>query len=229
MPVLILALAPVIIILFYIYLRDKYEKEPIGLLTLAVIAGAVAVVPVLFIGQFLEYIKPALNTTGEAFYTSFIQAGLVEEGFKFLALYLLVWRNPDFNENFDGIVYAVFVSLGFAAVENIMYVSEGGYKIALVRALTAVPAHALFGIRMGFYFGIAHIYREIRKSYLLKAFFIPVIIHGMYDFMLLSQIYLLLLAFIPYMVWMIYTGFKEMRILSESSAFKPDENVEGGI
>jgi len=223
MNILILALAPVFILLSYVYIRDKYEKEPIKILFFALVAGALAVVPVLVVGQLLEYVKPVMGIRGTAFYTSFIEAGLVEEGFKFLALYLLIWRNPNFNESFDGIVYAVFVSLGFAAVENIFYVAEGGYKVALVRSLTAVPAHAIFGIRMGFYFGIAHMYKEIRTSYLLKAFLIPVILHGIYDFMLLSQIYLLLLAFIPYMVWMIFTGFKEMKLLSDSSTFRIEE------
>jgi len=223
MNILILALAPVFILLSYVYIRDKYEKEPIKILFFALVAGALAVLPVLVVGQLLEYVKPVMGIRGTAFYTSFIEAGLVEEGFKFLALYLLIWRNPNFNESFDGIVYAVFVSLGFAAVENIFYVAEGGYKVALVRSLTAVPAHAIFGIRMGFYFGIAHMYQEIRTSYLLKAFLIPVILHGIYDFMLLSQIYLLLLAFIPYMVWMIFTGFKEMKLLSDSSTFRIEE------
>jgi len=226
MQILILSLAPVFIILFYIYFRDKYEKEPLSMLFLALIAGAIAVVPVLIIGQFLDYIKPVLGIQGTAFYTSFIEAGLVEEGFKLLALYLLVWKNSNFNEKFDGIVYAVFVSLGFAAVENIMYVAEGGYKIALVRALTAVPAHALFGIRMGFYFGIAHVYKEIRTSYLIRAFTIPLILHGIYDFMLLSQIYFLLLAFIPYVVWMLVSSFQEMKVISDSSEFRPEENIE---
>jgi len=223
MNILILALAPVFILLSYVYIRDKYEKEPIKILFFALVAGALAVVPVLVVGQLLEYVKPVMGIRGTAFYTSFIEAGLVEEGFKFLALYLLIWRNPNFNESFDGIVYAVFVSLGFAAVENIFYVAEGGYKVALVRSLTAVPAHAIFGIRMGFYFGIAHMYQEIRTSYLLKAFLIPVILHGIYDFMLLSQIYLLLLAFIPYMVWRIFTGFKEMKLLSDWSTFRIEE------
>jgi len=229
MQILILALAPVFIILFYIYLRDKYEKEPFKMLFFALIAGALAVIPVLLTGQFFESIKPVMNERGNAFYISFIQAGFVEEGFKFLALYLLIWRNPNFNEKFDGIVYAVFVSLGFAAVENILYVAEGGYKIALARALTAVPAHALFGIRMGFYFGIAHMYKEIRTSYLLKAFFIPIILHGIYDFMLLSKIYILLLAFIPYMVWMLVSGFREMKLISDASEFADEQEMESNV
>jgi len=197
-----------------------------GMLLKAITVGAVVVVPVLFAGHFLEGVKPSMPLEGDAFYTSFITAGFIEESFKFLGLYLLIWRNPNFNEKFDGIVYAVFVSLGFAAVENIMYVSEGGNKVALVRALTAVPAHALFGIRMGYYFGVAHMYKELRLSFLIKALFIPVLLHGIYDFMLLSKISILFLAFVPYLVWLYYSGFREMKVISDASVFKPLEEEE---
>ncbi len=230
MQVLFLSLAPVMVILFYIYFRDKYEKEPLGILFLSLIAGAVSVAPVLFIGQFLEYFKPASGGVLKAFYESFIEAGLVEESCKFLALYLLMWKNPNLNEKFDGIVYAVFVSLGFAGIENIMYVSQGGAQIAVVRAVTAVPAHALFGIRMGYYFGVARLYPEWRKPFLIKALAFPVILHGIYDFMLLSQIYLLLLAFVPYLVWMFFAGFREMREVSEASEFRnPQPGEDPGL
>jgi RsiW-degrading membrane proteinase PrsW (M82 family) len=226
MQILMLSLAPVFIILFYIYFRDKYEKEPFILLIKAILVGAFIVIPVLFVEQFFVMLKPQLGPAGDAFYTSFIVAGFTEELFKFTGLYFLIWRNPNFNEKFDGIVYAVFVSLGFAAVENIIYVAEGGFKIAMVRALTAIPAHALFGIRMGYYFGIAHMYKEIRRSFLLKALLIPVLLHGIYDFMLLSQVYILLLAFIPYLVWMFFTGFREMKVISDASEFRPEEEEE---
>jgi RsiW-degrading membrane proteinase PrsW (M82 family) len=226
MQALIISLAPVFVILFYVYFRDKYEKEPFAMLVKAIVIGILAVIPVLFTGHFLEGVKPQLPMIGDAFYTSFITAGLIEESFKFIGLYILIWRNPNFNEKFDGIVYAVFVSLGFAAVENIMYVAEGGNRVALVRALTAVPAHALFGIRMGYYLGVAHMYKELRRPFLLKALFIPVLLHGIYDFMLLSKINLLLLAFIPYLVWLYYSGFHEMKVISDASVFKPLEEQE---
>lgn len=223
MELVLLSLPPVFIILFYVYIRDKYEKEPVGLLLKSLLGGAFIVIPVIFAGHLFENIRPLLGKTADAFYTSFVVAGFTEEVFKFLILYLLIWRNPNFNEKFDGIVYAVFVSLGFAAVENILYVSEGGLKVALMRAVTAVPAHALFGVRMGYYFGIAHMYKEIRRSFLLKALFIPVLLHGIYDFLILSQIYILLLAFVPYLVWLYFSGFREMKVISDSSVFRPEK------
>lgn len=232
MDLLILSLAPVVIILFYIWFRDKYEKEPFGMLVKALLAGGISVIPVMAAGYFAEMLKPAANSLTEAFYTSFITAGFIEEGFKFVFLYGLIWKSREFNEKFDGIVYAVFISLGFAAVENILYVSKGGHEVALVRAFTAVPAHALFGIRMGYYIGIAHAYREWRRSFLLKALFIPVLLHGAYDFLILSGNYLLLLAFIPYLVWLFFSGFRQMKVISAASEFietegESNSGVEG--
>ncbi len=221
MVVLLASLAPVFIILFYIYFRDKYDKEPIGLLVKSVIAGMLVVIPVLFVGRILMGIMPEMGKIGNAAYHAFLVAGTTEELFKFLALYLLVWNSPSFDEKFDGIVYAVFVSLGFAAVENVLYVMDGGLQTAMIRAITAVPAHAIFGISMGYYLGIAHMYDELRKPYLRKAILIPILLHGIYDFILMVGIDWLLLLFIPFVIGLYVLGMKKMRVLSDTSIFKP--------
>ena len=221
MSILLASLAPVVIILLYIYFRDKYEKEPIRLLIKTLVSGAVIVVPVILVGRLLLSIMPSMGTVASAAYHAFLVAGFTEEIFKFLALYLLIWKSPSFNEKFDGIVYAVFVSLGFAAVENVMYVLDGGYHTAIVRAITAVPAHALFGITMGYYFGIAHMYSELRKSYLLRALLIPIVLHGIYDFILMVEVDWLLTIFIIYVVYLYVTGIKKLKTLSDASIFKP--------
>jgi RsiW-degrading membrane proteinase PrsW (M82 family) len=223
MTILIASLAPVFIILFYIYFRDKYDREPILLLLKLVVAGAVVALPIAFMEKLLTGMMPPLGNVGEAAYHAFVVAGITEEGFKFVVIYLLVWRSPQFNEKFDGIVYAVFVSLGFAAVENTLYVLENGYQTAMVRALTAVPAHALFGVAMGYYLGIARMFGELRSSYLSRAILIPVVLHGIYDFILMVQIGWLLMLFIPYVIYLYVAGMKKMRILSETSIFKPPE------
>ena len=221
MLLLLASLAPVFIILFYIYFRDKYEKEPFGLLVKSLLAGVLIVLPVLFAERLLMALMPPLDKVGTAAYHAFVVAGFTEEVFKFLALYLLVWRSPSFNEKFDGIVYSVFVSLGFAAVENVLYVMDGGMQTAMVRALTAVPAHALFGVTMGYYLGIAHMYEELKKPYLLRALFFPILLHGIYDFILMVEIGWLLLLFIPYVIGLYLLGMKKMNLLSDSSVFKP--------
>lgn len=221
MVILLASLAPVFIILFYIYFRDKYDREPLGLLVKAVVAGMLVVIPILFVERLLMSLMPPMEKIGTAAYHAFVVAGTTEELFKFLALYLLVWKSPSFNEQFDGIVYAVFVSLGFAAVENVMYVMDGGMQTAMVRAITAVPAHALFGVTMGYYLGIAHMYEELRKAYLWRAILFPILLHGIYDFILMVEIDWLLTLFIPYVIGLYYLGMKKINILSESSVYKP--------
>ena len=226
MGILIASLAPVLIIAFYIYFRDKYEKEPIGLLVKALLLGMLVVIPIIGVERLLVLIMPALGRVGGAAYNAFLVAGTTEELFKFLALYLLVWKSPSFNEQFDGIVYAVFVSLGFAAVENVMYVMEGGYETAAIRAITAVPAHALFGVTMGYYLGIAHRYGELRRSHLRKAILVPIFLHGIYDFILMVEINWLLFLFVPYVVFLYVAGARKIRTLSEASIFKPVDGPE---
>lgn len=227
MGILLASLAPVFIILFYIYFRDKYEKEPLKMLVKAILGGILIILPVIFVERWLSALAPFSGKVGQAAWHAFVVAGSTEEVFKFLALYLLIWKSPSFNEKFDGIVYAVFVSLGFAAVENVMYVMDGGLQTAAIRAFTAVPAHAIFGISMGYYLGIAHMYEELRKTYLLRALLIPILLHGVYDFILMVEIGWLLILFIPYVILLYVLGMRKMKTLSDASVFKPlDEAVE---
>ena len=122
MNLLILSLAPVLIIAGYIYFRDKYEKEPIKLLLFALLAGGLTVIPILFVERFLDSFTDSFYGLLSPAWNAFVVAAFTEELFKFIALYLLIWKSAEFNEKFDGIVYDVFVSLGFAAVENVLYV-----------------------------------------------------------------------------------------------------------
>ena len=143
--------------------------------------------------------------------------------FKFLALYILIWANKNFNEKFDGIVYAVFISLGFALVENVIYVILGGFEVGLVRALTAVPAHALFGIVMGYYFGLARFLEGQQTVYMVRALMWPIILHGFYDYSLMSQIPILMILFVPFIIYLWITGFKKMKEIPPNDArFLPE-------
>lgn len=218
MNLIIVAFAPVVIILIYIYIRDKYDKEPWGLLLKTFLAGVFITLPIIIIEFGLSEIGHGLEGLWAAAYRAFVVAAFSEELLKFLVLYFLIRRSPHFNERFDGIVYAVFVSLGFAAVENVMYVSDGGLQVGLLRAITAVPAHALFGVAMGFYFGK---YLFIQKQkYLYYALLIPILLHGIYDFILMSKLYILLILFIPFLIYLWINGFKKMKYLSDRSIFK---------
>ena len=226
MSLLVLSFAPVLIILLYVYYRDKYEKEPLSLLIKGLLAGMLIVLPIASAEEVATLIinPDGLGNISSAFFTAFFIAALIEEGFKYLAVYLLIWKNKEFNERFDGIVYAVFVSLGFALIENIMYIfsNENGVAVGLTRALTAVPAHAIFGILMGYHIGLARFDAKGRTKHLINAFFYPFLFHGLYDFVLMSGHQLLLLMFIPLLGYMYYRANKRMNTLSEMSVFNPD-------
>ncbi|PIF05906.1 MAG: PrsW family intramembrane metalloprotease [Draconibacterium sp.] len=222
MDLLILSLAPVFIISVYIYLRDKYDKEPLRLLALALLAGAVIVIPVLVIESFLSNFATLFKGLAVAAWNAFVVAAFSEELMKYAALYLLIWNRREFNEKFDGIVYAVYISLGFAAVENILYVTGSGLNTGVVRALTAVPAHAIFGITMGFYFGMAKFYESERSSLKMKALIYPIILHGIYDFILFTGYEWIIIIFIGFLVFLYVWGLKKMKSLSSQSIYNSD-------
>ena len=211
MNIAIVSLAPIVIILVYIYVRDKYEKEPVSLLLKSLGLGALIVIPVVFIESLLSAIMPYFNEMGTAFYDAFVVAAFTEEAFKFLVLYFLIRKSKEFNERFDGIVYAVFISLGFAAVENVLYVYEGGLNVGLLRAFTAVPAHALFGVSMGYYFALSKFETESTNMNMFKALAVPIVLHGIYDFILMTGHPYLLFAFIPFLIYLFWSGLKKMK------------------
>lgn len=222
MNLLILSLAPVLIIAGYIYFRDKYEKEPLRLLVIALLAGALTVIPILFVERFLSIFTGYFHGLMAAAWKAFVVAAFTEELFKFLALYLLIWRSREFNDKYDGIVYSVFISLGFAAVENVLYVFGNGYGTGIMRAFTAVPAHAIFGITMGFYFGMARFYTKKEDHLKRKALLIPVLLHGIYDFILFTGIDWLSIIFIGFLIYLYYSGLKRIRELRKQSIYNTD-------
>ena len=220
MVLLVIALAPVFIILIYIYVKDKYEKEPIKLLVKALLVGFIITIPIIFVEQFLSSLFASSSQSISAFYNAFVVASFTEESFKFVGLYLLIWSNKEFDERFDGIVYAVFISLGFAAAENILYVFEHGQTTGYLRAITAVPAHAIFGIMMGFYFSLAKFESEKTMLNLLKALSIPLLFHGLYDFILMVKEPLILIGFIPFLIFLWIMGFRKIKTLTSKTVLK---------
>ena len=222
MYLLLLALAPAIILMIYVYFRDKYEKEPISLILKGVLLGAIIIFPVGLLENYLLPFGKAYAPIAKAAWDGFVVAGAIEEAFKFFMVFILIWRNPNFNEKFDGIVYAVSVALGFAAVENLFYVFSGNsMQVGLLRAFTAVPGHTIFGIVMGFYLGLARFSAKGRGKYLLMAFLVPWMLHGIYDFMIMSGHPVLILAFIPFLIYMYRIGLRRMREFNQESIFNP--------
>lgn len=191
---LALALAPGVAIGLYVYLKDKHEREPIGLLIRSFFFGILSVFVTLLLSRFIDnFITIDEQSVGEQAVHAFLIVALVEEFSKFIFVRGILYNNANFNEPFDGIVYSVMVSMGFATFENIMYVMEGGIGTALMRMFTAVPAHATFAILMGFYLGKAKF--EHRKSfYALHALGVATLFHGAYD-------YCLFISFVPGIVF----------------------------
>ncbi|MGB8491444.1 MAG: PrsW family glutamic-type intramembrane protease [Bacteroidales bacterium] len=226
---LFISLAPVFIIALYVYCRDKYEKEPFSILLKALLAGVLIVLPAVLIEKFLTQFYSNAEGLGYAAYTAFVVAALTEEGLKFLAFYIFFRNDRNFNERFDGIVYAVYIALGFAGIENILYVFSEGAGVGVLRALTAVPAHALFGVAMGYYFALARFSAGYRNLYLALAFLMPYLFHGIYDFLLMGDTPLLMTLFVPVFIYFWISGFRKMSLLSDASAFRAAREEEENL
>lgn len=212
-----IAVLPAIALMIYIYLQDNHEKEPIGLLMAIFGLGILSCLPTMLFEWLFSYMLDALigglSTNLYWFIYAMIGVAIVEEFFKFLAAYLLTWRNRHFNYKFDGIVYCLFASMGFAATENIMYLvvenmttgdSQDVLNLGIQRGLFAIPLHAMCAIFMGYFYGNA----KYAKSYgnrskcrqnILLGLLIASLLHGFYDFCLFTgnpTLYYVFLAFV---------------------------------
>lgn len=222
-----LALLPGILIIIYIYRMDKVEKEPWGLILKLMILGALSCVPASFMENFIEGMLPSYppGTIQYAFTMAFIVAALCEEICKYFFLRFGSWRNPNFGYRFDGIVYGVAVAIGFAVLENVMYVMMGGLEVALMRGVMAVPLHAFCGLFMGVFYGAAkraQIEGGSSFAYSALALIVPIIIHGIYDtlaFMGSSTATIILLAFVLAMYIVSARCVKDYSRDDASSAF----------
>ncbi|MBR3082670.1 MAG: PrsW family intramembrane metalloprotease [Clostridiales bacterium] len=190
----VLALIPVIGLLLFIYFNDKKEKEPFGFLIALFFLGMATVVTAI-IGEFaggaiLNVIFSEKSVLKQIIDAIFVVAVCEEIG-KFLVLWLFTWKNKNFNYSYDAIVYAVFVSLGFACLENVVYVFSNGVGTAIARMLTAVPGHACFAVFMGFFYSKAK-YASLTKKKsasarnILLAMIVPILVHGVYDAILMA-------------------------------------------
>ena len=186
MEIILITIAPIFIIIIYIYLKDKYEKEPKRLLFYSFLLGAVVSIATTFIISFFAQLILPLNdkfSIYQQFIKAFIIVALVEEFSKYIIVRYYAQTKKEFNEPFDGIVYAVMVSMGFAFTENILYVIDGGFYTAVLRAFTAVPAHATFGVIMGYFLGKAK-FSKSKWKFNLLGLFLAMIFHGTYNFFL---------------------------------------------
>ena len=207
---LLAALLPALLLMRYIYRKDTIEKEPKGMLVGLVFLGvAAAVAAIIFETLSMSLLSRYLNEDDPAYtiVMAFLVVAVVEEGAKYLFLLWRTWRDPNFNFRFDGIVYAVFLSLGFAAFENISYVMGYGLTIAVVRGLLAIPAHMGFAVFMGYFYARAKRCHDEgnargRRRNLWAAFLVAVFLHGFYDACVLLGTLLSMLLFVAFVIAM---------------------------
>lgn len=217
---LYIALAPVVIILLTIYIKDKYEKEPVKLALTGTLYGVIASIPITFTEKYVTNFAPMETSIYYPFFISFIVASFVEETYKYIILKFLVWKNKNYNEPVDGILYAVFISLGFAMIENILYVFNpiiGGLYTAIGRAIFSIPAHAIFGVYMGYYLSKEKFFKY--KANILSIL-MPISIHGIYDLLLFTKIKYSNLYFIMFFIYILFISIKRVNKYIKISPFK---------
>jgi RsiW-degrading membrane proteinase PrsW (M82 family) len=193
---LLSALIPAVVLLGYIYWRDRKSPEPVKQLLKATAWGVLAIpltLAIVYPLQLIGVIPEEYTTIGGAIYDAFMSAAIPEELSKLLLLWLFLRKNPYFDERMDGIVYAVCVSLGFAGLENILYVvlNEDWASIAISRAIFAVPGHFCYGVMMGYFYSLAKFEPQHCIRYSALALIAPVVVHGVYDSLLfIMQVYI---------------------------------------
>jgi len=172
---------PSLLLLWYFHSRDAYP-EPASVVWRTFGLGVLSAIPVLMfalpMGTFLEGIDDPFLA---GVYEAFVLASIPEEVCKLAVILWYARRHSAFDEPMDGLVYGVAASLGFATLENVLYVAQGGLGVAMMRAVTSIPGHATFGAIMGYYVGRAHFSRGRARPLLIKALLIPILLHGVYD------------------------------------------------
>lgn len=248
---LVVALLPAVVLCGYVYHKDRAEKEPVGLLLLLLGLGAFSAVPVLIVSDPVNAVIDGFfsvfgTDTGDSIKlpsfiyhiyllcSNIIGVALLEEGFKWIFMFFPTRKNKNFDYLFDGLIYGVFVSLGFAALENILYTFNNGIEVGIVRAFTAVPGHMFDGVIMGYYYTLWNVHNEASKleafyankgiinvktkitgkTYLILSIVVPVLAHGVYDYLCSYPSTFSTIVFFVFLAILYYTQFKRIKNLS---------------
>ena len=221
------AVLPAAFLLYRVYKMDTIEKEPWAILRKLLLWGALSGIPAALVESLLTGVFQNLLQEGTLLYNfvfGFVVAALVEESFKFFFLYKFTFNSPHFNYRFDGVVYAVFVSMGFAILENILYVFQGGLGVALARALLALPLHAACGVYMGIAYGqqkVNSLYKPASFGAVARACLpVPILIHGFYDACAFSAENwpVFLLVFVVFVILVFIFTLRQLKKASQTDA-----------
>lgn len=226
---LFIMILPMILIIVYINNKDK-QKEPIGLLIQLFLLGMVSCLLALGISLVLDEFVPFMKasdskTITSIFLYSFVGVALIEELSKWLLLYIRGYKSSHFDELYDVIVYSIFVSLGFAFLENIIFlINEETINIyaVILRAITAVPGHACYGVFMGYYLSLSKKFKieenkSLTRNNIILSITVPILLHGVYDFCLFSNIRILTYVFIIFMIILYIVSYRKIEIAAKSS------------
>lgn len=215
--ILTAAISPGIALLSYFYLKDRYESEPIGLVIRVFLFGGLLVFPIMMLQRTL-----AVGFGDNPFVFSFLLSSGIEEFFKWFVIYYVIYKHVEFDEPYDGIVYAVAVSLGFATVENVLYslLNFSTFGNLIMRALLPVSGHALFGVMMGYHLGRAKFHPSNEKKHLLFSLSLPILYHGLFDYILLNAKSNWLWLMFPLMLFLWIRGLWKVRHANARSPFR---------
>ncbi|MPM27604.1 Protease PrsW [bioreactor metagenome] len=210
------AITPGIALGLFFYLFDRHDREPVRILLKVFIMGIISVIPTIFVENILTFFNVFPGIIGIG-YTAFIVAGLTEEYMKRQVVLKNVYFNPVFDEKLDGIVYCVIAALGFATIENVMYVVfrfSDVESIGFYRAIVSVPAHMPFAVTMGYYLSMAKfaLTEEESQYYFKKSLSVPTVLHGIFDFILMSQIDILMVLFVPFVIYLWVNNLKKLNV-----------------
>ena len=217
------ALLPPLLLMIYVNSLDKREKESTRFLAKLFFFGILSVIPAVLAEEILSNVIHNISTTKLSYILleNFLEVALVEEVCKYILLRLGSWKSWEFDHKFDGIVYSVFVSMGFAAAENLMYVISFGLGTGLIRAFTSIPGHAIFGIFMGYYYSHSKdaVVDQRAQDHLpatFKAIAIPTLLHGIFDFILSLETDNSIILFFGYAIIMDIVAYRFIRKASRN-------------
>lgn len=218
-----LAVIPVFIILLLVYSKDK-NKEPLSLLIILFLSGLLSCGLVLIItdifGIFLPFIKSDNKNIIEILIYSFIVVALVEEFCKFIMVMLIGYNHKEYDEDYDILIYSIFVSLGFAFIENLLCIANNeSIKLAIMRGISAVPSHACDAVFMGYFLSLAkkaHINKDFssEKKNIILSLILPTILHGVYDFLIMSKVDFAKYFFIVFVILLYIVSFRRLKSVS---------------
>lgn len=202
------AIAPGLALLSYFYLRNQMSTEPRKTLIQSFVLGALITFPIMFIQYVLQEEGVFLHT----FLSDVLFSSTIEEFFKWLVIFSVIYRHIEFDDPYDGILYGASVSLGFATVENVLYLLSFGINTAFIRAVLPVSSHALFGVVMGYYFGKSKFAKnDYASEYLFLSFFASFILHVIYNSILTLEGYWVYLM-APFMLFLWWLALRKVKL-----------------